>query len=310
MHGAVPGMPGPMSANGRAWIAAIRPRTLVIGATPVFVGLALAWHHTGRLDLPVALLTLFAALAIQAGTNLHNDVADFERGADDPATRKGPERVVASGRLPAPAVRRAAHALFGLAVLAGVGLVLRGGWPIALLGAAAVACGLAYTGGPRPLGYLGLGELFVWAFFGVAAVAGTYYLQTGRVGFDALWLGAILGLPAAAVLVVNNTRDRNEDARVGKRTLAVRWGLRAMRGLYAALMLAPALGLLPLVAGGSWWLAGAWLLLPWALSLAHEICAQPPGPAYNRLLVATARWEAAFGVLIAAGLVAGRFLSR
>jgi 1,4-dihydroxy-2-naphthoate octaprenyltransferase len=298
-------MPVPMTRS-RAWLAAMRPHTLVIGATPVLVGLALAWRHTGLLDVPVAILTLVCALAIQAATNLHNDVADYERGADDPGTRKGPARAVAEGWLKPQAVRRAAYLCFGFAVLAGVGLVLRGGWPILVLGLAAVASGLAYTGGPRPLGYLGLGEVFVWAFFGVAAVAGTYYLQTGRAGPEAFWLGAVMGLPAAAVLVVNNARDRREDARAGKRTLAVRWGLPAMRRLYAALMLGAALGLLPLVVTGRWWLAAAWLLLPWTFALTHEMYAQPPGPAYNRLLAATARWEAVFGLLVAGGLIAGR----
>lgn len=290
-----------------AWVAALRLRTLPIGATPVLVGLALAWYRTGRLDIGLALLTLFAALAIQAGTNLHNDVADFEHGADDPRTRKGPARAVAQGWLEPAAVRRAAYVLFALALSAGVGLVARGGWPILVLGLAAVASALAYTGGPRPLGYLGLGEVLVWLFFGVAAVSGTYYLQTGAVDSAALGLGAVLGLPAAAVLVVNNARDREEDAAAGKRTLAVRWGVPAMRTLYAVLLLGACAGLIPLL-GMTPWVAGTWILLPWALTLIHALHANPPGPAYNRLLGATTRWSTAFGALLAAGLAAGRLV--
>ncbi|HHB13215.1 MAG TPA: 1,4-dihydroxy-2-naphthoate octaprenyltransferase [Chromatiales bacterium] len=290
-----------------AWIAAVRPRTLLVGVTPVLVGLAQAWREAGRLDTGIALLTLLVALAIQVATNLHNDAADFDRGADDPHTRQGPARAVAQGWLPAATVRRAAYAVFGIAVLLGLGLVARGGWPILLLGLAAVGSGLAYTGGPRPLGYLGLGEVFVWAFFGVAAVGGTVYLQTLRLDPQALWLGAVLGFPAAAVLVVNNARDRLADARAGKRTLAVRWGLPAMRSLYAALMLAPVLGLVPLVVQSPWTALG-WVTLPWALALVHEMHSHPPGPAYNGLLVATARWEAGFGLLVATGLVLSRAL--
>jgi 1,4-dihydroxy-2-naphthoate octaprenyltransferase len=290
-------MPRP-SAFG-AWWLAIRPKTLSMALVPVLVGAVLAWRDSGQVAWAVSLLAALAALLIQAGTNLHNDAADFERGADTPE-RVGPPRAVAQGWLAARAVKHAAYAAFACAFVLGIALVWVGGWPILVLGLASLGAGLAYTGGPRPIAYTGMGELFVFLFFGLAAVAGTYYLGTGALSGAALAAGAALGCIAAAVLTANNYRDLDNDRRAGKITLAVRIGRRATRIEYAALLLAP-YALLPLVAHG----AAAWLpllSLPWALWLIVRFARTPPGPAFNALLAHTAQLQSAFGVLLALGL--------
>ncbi|RMG30308.1 MAG: 1,4-dihydroxy-2-naphthoate octaprenyltransferase, partial [Gammaproteobacteria bacterium] len=242
-------------------------------------------------------LTLAAALLIQVGTNLWNDAADAAQGTDDPATRLGPPRAVAMGWLEAGSVRRAALAAFGAAFVLGVALAWLGGWPIVAIGLASIAAGILYSAGPRPIARSATGELFVLAFFGVAAVAGSAWLQ-GRVFTpEILVVGLLLGMPAAAVLVVNNTRDQGNDARSGRRTLAVRWGTRAMRRLYAGLVLVPfallgvvqwrlppgAFGILP------------WLLLPEALRLVRAFTGARSAGAWNALLAATARFQLGLG---------------
>ena len=188
------------------------------------VGTFMAVLDSGDLRWSVAGVALLAAVLIQAATNLHNDAADFERGADDPATRLGPPRATAEGWLEAGQVKRAALGCFAAAFLLGMYLVWVGGWPILMIGVAAIGAGLAYTSGPRPIAYSALGEVFVFLFFGLAAVAGSYYLQVGQVSTLAVLAGAMLGFLAAAVLVVNNYRDRDNDRSAGKITLAVRLG--------------------------------------------------------------------------------------
>jgi 1,4-dihydroxy-2-naphthoate polyprenyltransferase len=287
------------------WLTAIRPRTLLVAVVPVMVGKALAWHDLGALSLPVLLATLLAALLIQVATNLHNDVADFERGADDPGTRLGPRRATAEGWLTPASVRRGAAGSFAAAGLVGLWLAWVGGWPILAIGVASIACAWAYSGGARPIAYSSLGELFVWLFFGVAAVAGSYYLQAGRFDITALTAGALLGMPAAAVLVVNNYRDLDSDRRAGRRTFAVVFGPRASRIEYGSLMLAPFLLVIPLaVAGGPGWLLPL-LAAPWAVALVRRFVSLPAGPVFNRLLADTARLQLAFGVLICTGLLVG-----
>jgi 1,4-dihydroxy-2-naphthoate octaprenyltransferase len=288
----------PPSAFG-AWWLAIRPKTLSMSLAPVLVGATLAWRDSGQVAWAVSLIAALAALLIQVGANLHNDAADFERGADTPE-RVGPPRAVAQGWLAARAVRHAAYAAFACAFLLGIGLVWTGGWPILVLGLASLGAGLAYTGGPRPIAYTGMGELFVFLFFGLAAVAGTYYLGTGAMSDAALAAGAALGSIAAAVLTANNYRDLDNDRRAGKITLAVRIGRRATRIEYAALLLSP-YALLPLIAHG----AAAWLpllSLPGALWLIARFARTPPGAAFNALLARTAQLQLAFGVLLALGL--------
>lgn len=295
----------PASAALRHWLTAIRPRTLPVAVVPVIVGTALAWRDTGVLSGMIFAATVVAALLIQVATNLHNDVSDFERGADDPGTRLGPRRATAEGWLTAAAVRRGAALAFAGAGLVGLWLAWQGGWPILAIGVASIACAWGYSGGAKPIAYSSLGELFVWLFFGVAAVAGSYYLQTGRFDSMALAAGALLGLPAAAVLVVNNYRDRENDRRAGRRTFAVVFGARASRIEYGLLLLLPFVVLpgLALAAGPGWWLG--LLALPWAARLVYRFATLPPGPVFNELLADTARLQLVLGALICAGLFVG-----
>lgn len=288
-----------------SWWLAMRPRTLTVSIVPVVLGAALAWSEHHRLDTVVLLVTVATALLIQIGTNLHNDVADFERGADHPSTRLGPPRATAQGWLTASHVRFGAYSSFLLALTLGVYLVLEGGWPIFVVGLLSIVAGVMYSGGPRPLAYLGLGELFVWLFFGLIAVVGTYYLQTGTVSPNAILAGAMIGLPAGAVLVVNNYRDLENDRKAGKRTLAVRFGRRASHFEYALLMLVPFCLLFPIQRGGFnsvWWLL-PWLALPAAVMLTRRFIVLRPGPGFNALLAATAIFQLALGVLLSLHLV-------
>jgi len=286
-----------------AWWQALRPKTLSVSFSPVLVGTAVAYADTGTLLLWPALLALLAAMLIQIGTNLHNDVSDFERGADTP-DRLGPPRATAMGWLPARAVRRAAWSAFTLAFLFGILLVARGGWPIVFIGLASLAAGWAYTGGPRPIAYTPLGELFVMVFFGLAAVGGSYYLQTLMLSPSALLAALMLGAFAAAVISVNNTRDLATDARAGKRTLAVFLGRQAMNRVYVAELLLPFL-LLPLLAvsvGRAWWVALPLLAAAPAFRLYRLFSAMPAGRGFNALLGETARLQAVFALLLALGL--------
>lgn len=289
----------------RYWLSAVRPRTLLVALVPVLVGTMLAWHDVGGIVVSILVVTILAAVFVQVATNLHNDVKDFERGADDPGTRLGPRRATAEGWLSAEQVRRGATLAFVGAGAAGAWLAIAGGWPVVLIGAASIACGWAYSGGARPIAYSSLGEFFVWLFFGVVAVMGTYYLQTGRFDAIAFAAGALLGMPAAAVLVVNNYRDMDNDRQAGRRTFSVVFGARASRIEYGLLMLLP-FALLPVLALAA---APGWLLalaaLPWALLLVRRFATQAPGPVFNELLADTARLQLAFGVLLCAGIFVG-----
>jgi 1,4-dihydroxy-2-naphthoate octaprenyltransferase len=206
----------------KIWVAAARPRTLSAAIAPVVVGSALAAHDGGFNGTAAALCLIFSLL-IQVGTNFANDYFDFIKGADTGA-RVGPRRAVAAG-LVAPAVMRgAAAAVFAAAFAAGLGLLAHGGpWMLAI-GVASIACGIAYTGGPYPLGYHGLGDVFVFVFFGLVAVGATYFVQAGRVTADVILAAVPIGLLATNILVINNYRDAETDAAAGKRTLVVRFG--------------------------------------------------------------------------------------
>ncbi len=288
------------------WLLAIRPKTLSLAVAPVLVGTFMAVLDSGDLRWPVAVAALLAAVLIQAATNLHNDAADFERGADDPATRLGPPRASAEGWLDARQVKRAALGCFAAAFLLGMYLVWVGGWPILMIGVAAIGAGLAYTSGPRPIAYSALGEVFVFLFFGLAAVAGSYYLQVGLVSGLAVLAGAMLGFPAAAVLVVNNYRDLDNDREVGKITLAVRLGRAGSQVEYATLMLAPFLALaawIVFIEGGGIWLALPFLILPRALVLMQRFRSELPGPVFNEILASTARFQIGFGGLLCIALL-------
>ncbi len=278
------------------WWLAIRPKTLTVSIVPVLVGSSAAYAETGVMAWLPLLAALAAAILIQVGTNLHNDVSDFERGADG-AGRLGPARATASGWLAPAVVRRGVLACFGGAVLLGVFLVWHGGWPILLLGLASVGAGWGYTGGPRPIAYSGLGELFVWLFFGLGAVMGSYYLQTLRLGWPVFAAASMVGLLAAAVIVVNNYRDLDNDLEVGKNTLAVRMGRTGSKVEYLLLLLLPYL-LLPALGHGL-----PLLTLPWAAYLIQRFWREAPGPAFNRILAQTAQLQLVFGVLLSMGLL-------
>ncbi len=289
--------------GARLWLMAMRPRTLTIALAPVILGTTLAWVEAGRVDAVLFAVIMLAAVLIQAGTNLHNDAAD---AASDCHDRLGPPRVSAQGLLAARDVRRAAWAAFGLAALLGLWLVWKGGLPILLIGLLSIAAGAAYSAGPRPISHSPFGELFVIAFFGLAAVGGTYYLQTGTVTARAMAAGLICGLPAAAVLLVNNTRDTIQDMAAGRATLAIRLGKRRAGLVYAFLVLAPYV-----ILAGPWpgfeSLSGrilwpVFLTLPYALWLAWQFRVRPVGH-FNLLLVNTAKLQFAIAALMCLSLV-------
>ena len=289
----------------RAGWLAIRPKTLTVSLVPVLVGSAAAWSQTQAFHWVPALIALLAAMLIQIGTKLHNDVSDFERGADT-AARLGPPRATAMGWLPAGAVRRSAWVAFGLAFNLGVYLAWHGGWPIVAIGLSSLVAGWAYTGGARPIAYTPFGEFFVWLFFGMVAVSGSYYLQTRSVSAPALLAGCMIGLLAAGVITVNNYRDLESDALAGKRTLAVLLGRRATQWVYSAEMLLPfaLLPVLAVLAGRRAWLALPLLVLPAVLVQIGRFRREAPGPAFNGLLARSAGLQLIFGVLLAIALIA------
>ncbi len=295
----------------RVWALAARPKTLPAAVAPVLVGTALALR-AGAFHPAAALCALLGAVLIQVGTNYANDYQDFLKGADTEA-RRGPLRVTQAGLASPTAVRRAAALAFGLAVVAGVYLMVRGGWPIVAVGAASIVCGVFYTGGRFSLAYLGVADLFVLAFFGPVAVAGTYWVQA--VGSDAAsgWpVAAIAGLGpgflATAILLANNVRDVREDQAAGKRTLVVRLGRAAGVRLYAACVS----GAVVVPAALALWLDGsAWVL---AASLAASLLGRPlvrtlartEDPAVlNPLLGKTAQLLILYSTLFAAGWLLG-----
>ena len=287
----------------KAWWIATRPPTLTIAITPVLVGTTVAWHEGAMIEWLVAAIALCAAVLIQVGTNLYNDVGDYERGADG-SDRFGPPRASAMGWLAPADVRRAAAASFGLAMVLGAYLVSVGGWPVLVAGLASVAAGVAYTGGPRPIAYTGSGEVFVFVFFGLVATAGSAFLQAGHLSWAAAIAGAAIGAIAAAVLVVNNYRDLESDRQAGKITLAVRIGRAPTRIEFAALVLLP-FAALPLFAALTG--RGAWMLLPAAaapiaLRLLRDLTRAPISSALNPLLKRTARLELLFGLLLCLAL--------
>lgn len=282
------------------WIAAARPKTLPLTLAPVLAGIALAVAERGQLAPLTALCTLLAAMAIQIGTNLHNDAADFERGTDTP-DRLGPPRATAQGWFSASQVRMAAHLMFALAFLLGLFLLWRGGWPILAIGLASLAAGYAYTSGPRPIAYGPFGELYVLLFFGIAAVGGSYYLQTLTFGWTAVLTGFALGLPAAAVLLVNNYRDLETDRTAGRRTFCLLLGRPRARLLYALLLLAPVPMLMAADLPGARW--PLLLALPLALGLSINLFRGATGAALNTQLARTALLQMLLVVLLILGFL-------
>src|SRR5271167_403011 len=262
----------------RIWVMAARVRTLPAAVAPVLVGtsLALGAGHFHPLAFAAALL---GAVFIQVGTNLSNDYSDARRGADT-EDRLGPVRVTAGGLVPPQQVLIATYLTFGVAVLAGVYLIVVAGWQLLLVGAASILAGVLYTGGPRPYGYEGLGEVFVFLFFGIVAVAGSYFVQVEHLDWEAFALAVPVGLLASAILVVNNVRDIDTDRRAGKRTLAVRLGRARTRVLYTVmLVLAFVVAPLPWLFGSmNAWLLLCWLAIPLAVRVIGVVRTRVDGP--------------------------------
>lgn len=287
----------------RIWLMAARPRTLPAAVAPVLVGTALAGFENVFHPLRF-IAALLGAVFIQVGTNLSNDYSDARRGADA-EDRLGPVRVTAGGLVPPKQVLVATYVSFGLAVLFGAYLVAVAGWQLLLVGAASILAGVAYTGGPRPYGYEGLGEVFVFLFFGVVAVAGSYFVQVTHLEWEAFALSVPVGLLAAGILVVNNIRDIDSDRRAGKRTLAVRLGRRRTRVLYAVIVYLAFL-LAPVT-----WIFGplqAWVLLPWltillAAGVVRTVRNHTDGQSLNQALAQTGMLQLAFCMLLSAGLL-------
>jgi 1,4-dihydroxy-2-naphthoate octaprenyltransferase len=288
----------------KIWLLAARPRTLPAGVAPVLVGTALAIMED-TFHVAVFVAALLGAVFIQVGANLSNDYSDARRGADT-EDRLGPVRVTAGGLVPPKQVLTATYVSFALAVLCGVYLIVVAGWVILAIGAASILAGVLYTGGPRPYGYEGLGDVFVFLFFGVVAVTGSYYAQVEHLEWEAFALAVPVGLIAAAILDVNNIRDAPTDARVGKRTLAVRLGRGRARDLYAFEIYVAFL-IPPIV-----WLAGGdvgpyvlltWLALPLAVPLVRTVRQHDDGPTLNQALAKTGMLQLAFCVLLSAGLL-------
>ena len=283
------------------WLLAIRPRTLPAAAAGVIMGSALAWRD-GFFRPDAALACLFTALLLQVGSNLANDVFDFERGTDTP-DRLGPVRVTQAGLLTPSQVKYGMLVVFALAALLGLYLAWLGGWPIILIGIAAILSAIAYTGGPFPLGYYGLGDLFVFIFFGLASVAGTYYVQAGSVSAAAWWMTIPPGLIITAILVVNNLRDLENDRKAGKRTLAVILGERATKTQYLICMIAAYI-VVPLAAWAGvipWSAMLTWLSLPLAVRSARVVFTQQGRP-LNAALAGTGQTALLFSLLFWIGL--------
>ena len=285
-----------------AWLLAVRPKTLPAAVSPVLVGTALAWSD-GLFAFAPAAAAAVGALLLQILSNFANDYFDFAKGADT-SERLGPTRVMAAGLLSARAMRVGMAVVAGLAVFDGIYLIVVGGWPVLAIGIASLSAALLYTGGPFPFGYHGLGDLFVFIFFGLVAVAGTYFVQAGTLSAEVLMAAVPVGALITAILVVNNLRDIETDAKAGKRTLAVLIGARKTRLQYVILLT------LAYVAPFVLWLGfggGPAVLLP-LLSLpvaAMRIRSvhRATGTALNPVLAETARLALAFSLLLSLGLL-------
>ena len=284
------------------WLLAARLKTLPAAISPVILGSALAFHDRS-FHAFICVMTIFAAVLIQVGTNFSNDVYDYQKGSDR-EDRLGPTRATQSGLISPEKMKIAMWVTFGLAICLGFYLAFIGGWPIVWIGLASIVAGITYTGGPYPLGYHGFGDLLVFIFFGLIAVPGTYYLQVGAVTELSFWMGAIMGMLSTAILVVNNLRDADTDKISGKNTLAVRMGKTFTKIQYSVLVLIPFL--LPVY---------IWFYYESELSLFLTIFALPisfylikevftlKGRELNSVLICTVRLLFIFTILLATGLV-------
>jgi 1,4-dihydroxy-2-naphthoate octaprenyltransferase len=305
------GMPSPVAPGSiGAWLMALRPRSLVIAVSPVVAAMALIWSRGDAIDPMLALLVFAAAVMMQVITNLQNDVGYTLRGGEKMGTRIGLPRATGLGLLTPRQVRVAIAVAIVITLALGLPLVMARGTPVMLMGLASILAALAYMGGPRPIAYTPLGELTVMVFFGFVAVVGTDYALTGGAGDPVLWLAAAaLGGIATAAIVVNNARDWEHDRSVGRVTLAVAAGRRAMDGLFGLLVLGPTLLLLPM----AWLAQSPWLLLPAILApsclrLARDFARCPPGLPYNGVLFRTFLMELKFAALLVLGAVLARLV--
>jgi 1,4-dihydroxy-2-naphthoate octaprenyltransferase len=286
----------------QAWILASRPKTLPAAAAPVVVGTAVAVSE-GVFSAGPAVAALIGALLIQIGTNLANDVFDFKKGADT-TERLGPMRVTQAGLLSPNQVLVGMWLTFGLAALVGLYLVYVGGWPVVLIGVLSILAGIAYTGGPFPLAYNGLGDIFVFIFFGLVAVCGTYYVQAGTITEAVVWAAVPMGFLATAILVINNLRDIDTDRATGKKTTAVRLGRTGAQfeyfGLIIGAYLTPLLMFITGVSSG--WILLSWVTLPMLKPLFRMVL-RVTGRPLNNALAGTARLELAFSLFFSVGLL-------
>ena len=280
------------------WILAVRLKTLPAAISSVILGSALAFHDK-TFSIIICIITLLAAVLIQVGTNFANDVFDFYKGADR-EDRLGPVRVTQAGLIQPQSMIRAMWYTFSMAIFAGVYLAWVGGWPIVVIGLASILAGIAYTGGPYPLGYHGWGDIFVFIFFGIIAVPGTYYLQTQTVTDVSIYLGIITGMLSTAILVVNNLRDVDADKLSGKKTLAVRFGKKFSKIQYSILVSTPFY--LPICL---WWTMDMDLSLLISLFLIHQNIQifSKKGSELNFTLARTARFLFLFILLLSIGLI-------
>ncbi len=282
-------------ASPATWVAGARPRTLPAAIAPVVVATSLADKESNTI---AALLALVVSLALQIGVNYANDYSDGIRGTDN--DRIGPLRITASGLATPSQVKNAAFISFGVAAIAGLLLAINSSWWLIAVGALSIAAAWGYTGGKNPYGYMGLGELFVFIFFGLVATIGSFYVQTDRITGESVLAGVIVGFLACAILVINNIRDRAKDEVVGKRTLAVRLGDKRSRVLYTALVTLPYL----LTAGfGSPWTMLTLTTLPLTVSILKVLWSGTEGTALIALLAATGKLQMLFSFALSLALI-------
>jgi 1,4-dihydroxy-2-naphthoate polyprenyltransferase len=293
---------GPSASSPlKLWFVAARPRTLPAAIAPVLVGTSLAASEDVFKPLRFV-CALIGSIFIQIGTNLANDYSDARRGADT-EDRLGPVRVTAGGLVPPRRVLIWTYVAFGIAVLAGVYLIAVAGWELLAVGVASIVAGVLYTGGPKPYGYEGLGELFVFLFFGIVAVVGSYFVQTEDLERAAFDLAVPVGLLASAILVVNNVRDIDTDRRAGKRTLAVRVGREKARRLFTLMIAFAYIALIGIVFELSAWVLLPLLTIPLAVPLVRTVNTRTDGASLNGALADTGRLLAVFSLLLSVGVL-------
>ena len=290
--------------KSQAWVLASRPKTLPAAAAPVIVATFLAIED-GVFQFWPALAALIGALLIQIGTNFANDYYDFIKGTDT-EERIGPTRVTQAGLLSPKEVFTGMWIVFALAVLVGIYILIIGGWPIFVIGLFSILFGILYTGGPYPLGYNGLADIFVFIFFGFVAVGGTYYIQAGTIPSHVYWASVPIGLIATAILVVNNIRDMEQDKIAGKRTLAVRFGKKVSQLQYFVMLgISYLVPVVMLVSGlASYWILVVFLSLPLAYSLSKDIV-EKQGSVLNQTLAGTGKLELIYAILFSVGYLLG-----